>query len=55
VDDHQRCQYRLEIIWLEKEIEKLAKMVTTKPRKQRQIDTYRMQIRQKEYEIDLGI
>lgn len=55
MDDNQRNQYRLEIIWLENEIEKLAKMVIKKPRKQKQIDTYRMQIKQKEYQIELGV
>ena len=53
--DHQRDQYRHEIAWLEKEIEKLALQVKKKPRKQRQIDTYRKQIEQKRYQIDLGV
>ena len=55
MNEHQREQYRREIIWLEIEIHKLAKQVVNKPRKQRQIDTYRKQIKQKEYEIELGI
>jgi len=53
--EHQRNQYRHEIAWLEKEIEKLALEVVKKPRKQRQIDTYRKQIEQKKYEIELGV
>lgn len=53
--DHQRNQYRHEIKWLENEIEKLALQVVRKPRKQRQIDTYRKQIEQKKYEIELGV
>lgn len=55
MDDHQRRQYGHEIKWLENEIEKLAKMLHKKPRKQRQIDTYRKQIEQKKYQIALGI
>ena len=55
MDDHQRNQYRHEIRWLEKEIEKLAMMIVKKPSKQRQIDTYRKQIEQKEYQIALGV
>lgn len=53
--DHQRDQYRHEIVWLEEEIEKLALQVKKKPRKQRQIDTYRKQIEHKKYEIELGV
>ncbi len=53
--DHLRAQYRLEIEWLEEEIRKLSSQVVKKPRKQRQIDTYRKQIEQKKYQIDLGI
>ena len=52
---HQRNQYKLEIVWLEKELNKLALQVVKKPRKQRQIDTYRKQIEQKKYEIELGV
>jgi hypothetical protein len=55
MSDHQRSQYTYEIAWLEKEIEKLALQVVKKPRKQRQIDTYRKQIEQKKYEIELGV
>jgi len=55
MDDHQRRQYGHEIIWLEGEIEKLSKQLIQKPRKQRQIDTYRKQIEQKKYQIDLAI
>ncbi len=52
--NQQRDQYMHEIAWLEKEIEKLALQVVKKPRKQRQIDTYRKQIEQKKYEIEFG-
>ncbi len=55
MNDHQRQQCRHEIAWIEKEIVKLAKKIIKKPRVQRQIDTYRKQIRQKEYQIDLGL
>jgi hypothetical protein len=55
MSDAQRKQYAHEIAWLENEIEKLAKEVIKKPRRQRQIDTYRREIEQKKYEIELGI
>ena len=51
----QRNQYRLEVKWLEKEIEQLASEVVKKPRKQRQINTYRKQIEQIRYQIDLAV
>ena len=41
MEGHQRDQYKLEIVWLEQEIEKLALQAKKKPRKQRQVDTYR--------------
>ena len=55
LDENQNKQYRHEIIWLEKEIEKLAGKVIKKPRVQRQINNYRRQIQQTEYNISLGL
>lgn len=55
MNDAQRQQYRCEIAWLEREIEKLAKESVKRPRKQRQIDTYRRQIEEKKYQIELGM
>ena len=55
MSDQQRDQFKHEILWLEKEIEKLALQIKKKPRKQRQINTYRKQIEQKKYQIELGI
>ncbi len=55
MDDHQRNQYRHEIKWLENKIEGLAKQLHKKPSKQKEIDTLRRQIKEKEYQIALGI
>jgi len=44
-------QFKLEIEWLEKEILKLKLALPRKPSKQKQIDEYQRQIKQKEYNI----
>ena len=53
--DHQRQQYRHEIIWVEREIEKLALRLKKNPSVQKQIDEYRYQIEHKKYQIELGV
>ena len=55
LDENQNNQYRHEIAWLEDEIKKLAARVVKKPRVQRQIDNYRRQIKETEYNISLGL
>ena len=46
-------QWQIEIAWLENEIEKLELVLGNKPSVQKQIKTYKNQIRQKEFEIML--
>lgn len=53
--EHQRQQYRHEIIWVEREIEKLALRLKKNPSVQKQIDEYRYQIEHKKYQIELGV
>ena len=55
ITDEQRTQYAREIQWLEREIEKLAVRLPKKPRVQKQINDYRRQIKERQYQIDLGV
>ena len=55
MDKHQKNQYRHEICWIENKIKELTKQLERKPSKQREIDDLRRQIREREYQIDLGI
>jgi len=55
MDEHQRNQYRHEIRWIENKIDELARQLDKQPSKQREIDDLRRQIREREYQIDLGV
>ena len=53
--EDQKRQYRHEILWVEREIEKLALRLKRKPSVHKQIDEYRHQIEHKKYQIELGV
>jgi len=50
-DKRQLLQFKHEIEWLKNEILKLKISLPRKPSKQKQIDEYERQIKQKEYNI----
>ena len=52
--EDQKRQYRVEILWLEREIAKIALRLKKTPSVQKQIDEYRYQIKHKNYQIELG-
>jgi len=55
LSEPRKTQLKAEIDWLRNKISVLELDLKKRPRRQREINTYLHQIKQKEYEIALGI